>query len=56
MAALTAGLAARAALSNLRGLDTPLLQLLLFCSPEKEGTRRREERKKRKEKTKKEKN
>lgn len=48
MAALTAGLTAQAALSNLHGLDGPLLQLLLSCSPEKEGMRRRrEERKKR---------
>lgn len=38
MAVLAAGLAARAALFNLQRLDgSPLLQLLLFCSPEEEG-------------------
>lgn len=40
MAILTAGLTARAALSNLHKLPKPLSQLLLSCPLKKEGVRR----------------
>lgn len=49
MAILTAGLTARAALSNLHKLDGPPLTAAFVL---KEGVRRREERKKREEKDK----